>query len=218
MLHRIHRAHAIVAVVAFAIFPAVAQQAPRDPVLRRHVSTPSESTSIDQHVLTLFNSASVHGGIAIVSDQCREPLEQFPEFDGDLEEALQRLASTGHHLHWLQVGDGLVLYNTASPPALLTVAVRDFHFSRKQALAKSSASLFGTPEVSDKARSLHLVEYGPNLGFAQPLQAETPQDMVTLSNATVVEVLNSIAGNHGVWLYKESRCEANVMSLNWPVR
>jgi len=218
MLHRIHRAHAIVAVVAFAIFPAVAQQAPREPVLRRHVSTPSESTSIDQHVLTLFNSASVHGGIAIVSDQCREPLEQFPEFDGDLEEALQRLASTGHHLHWLQVGDGLVLYNTPSPPALLTVAVRDFHFSRKQALARSSASLFGTPEVSDKARSLHLVEYGPNLGFAQPLQAETPQDMVTLSNATVVEALNSIAGDHGVWLYKESRCDVNVMSLNWPVR
>gem|GEM_PF-6208457 len=35
---------------------------------------------------------------------------------------------------------------------------------------------------------------------------------------TVVEALISIAGNRGVWLYKESRCEKNVMSLSWPVR
>jgi hypothetical protein len=160
MLSRIYGAYAIMA-VALAIFTALAQEAPKESALKRHVSAPKESAPIAQHVLTLFSSAGVHGGIAIVSDQCREPLEEFPEFDGDLEEALQRLVSTGHHFHWLQVGDGLVLYNTASPPALLTVAVRDFHFSRKQALAKSSASLFGTPEVSDKARSLRLVEYGP---------------------------------------------------------
>jgi hypothetical protein len=101
---------------------------------------------------------------------------------------------------------------------LLTVAVREFHFSRKQALAKSSADLLDVPEVSDKARSLHLVEYGPDLGFAGPRQPETPQDIVTLNNATVVEALSSIAGNHGVWLYRESRCEKNLMSLNWPVR
>lgn len=182
-----HRASAMAAIVALAVLPILAQETTKDSALRRHLLTPAESATIAEHVLTLFTKASVHGGIAIVNGQCQEPSEEFPKFDGDLEEAMQRLASTGHEIHWLQLGEQLFVYNTPSPPALLTVAVREFHFSRKQALAKSSADLLDAPEVNDKARSLHLVEYGPDLGFAGPRQAETPQDIVALSNATVVD-------------------------------
>lgn len=218
MFSRTGLAYAAVALVVLATLPALAQEAAKNSALSRDVSIPAESASIAQHVLHLLHSASVHGGIAIVNEQCREPLEQFPEFEGDLGQALQRLASTDHQLHWLQVADGLVVYSTPAPPPLLMVAMREFQFSRKQPLARSSANLFGAPEVSDKARSLHLVEYGANLGFAQPEQPETPQDIVTLTNVNVLEALTSIAGDHGIWLYKESRCETNLMSLNWPVR
>jgi hypothetical protein len=184
--------------------------------LEKPVAAPAEFVSIGQRVLTLFSKAGIHGGIAMVSDQCPEPPEQFPEFQGNVEGALRTLVGTGHELHWLQVKGGLIVYNTSPLPQLLTVTVREFRFSRKQAPVTSSASLFDRPEVVEKKRNLHLVEYGPNLAFAHPQERTTTQDMVTLSDATVMDALNSIGGNHGIWFYRESRCQTNLVTLNWP--
>jgi hypothetical protein len=218
MLNRISlRCVASVAVVCLFL-PAFAEGAAKTPLLNRRVSISTESSSVTQYLLTLFNKAGIHGGVAIVNEQCQEAVEQFPEFEGDLRGALEKLASTGHDLHWLEVGDSLVVHNTPSPPPILMVVVRQFQFSRKEALTKSSSNLLDAPEVSAKVQSLHLVERGPELGFAQLQQPTTPQDIVTLTNTTVIDALNNMAGNHAVWLYKESRCERNIMSLNWPVR
>jgi hypothetical protein len=211
------RARTAIAVFAIALLPALAQKAERGGPLEKPFIAPAEFVSIGQRVLTLFNRAGMHGGIAIVSEQCTEPTEQFPEFQGNIEGALQTLVRTGHELHWLQVNDGLIVYNTPGLPQLLTVTVREFRFSRKQALVTSSASLFNKPEVTETERSLHLVEYGPNLGFARPQERATIQDMVSLSDTTVMDALNRIADNHGVWFYRESRCQTNLVTLNWPI-
>jgi hypothetical protein len=74
------RARTAIAVFAIALLPALAQKAERGGPLEKPFIAPAEFVSIGQRVLTLFNRAGMHGGIAIVSEQCTEPTEQFPEF------------------------------------------------------------------------------------------------------------------------------------------
>jgi hypothetical protein len=205
-------------IVGLLILPTFGADHARVPPLKKPVSIPADSASISQYLVVLFQNAGIHGGIAVVNQRCEETPEAMPEFKGDVQGALEKLVSTGHEVHWSQVGDSLVVHNMPSPPTLLTVVVHEFRFSRKEPLTKSSSGLLDTPEVSDKVRSLRLVERGPEFGFAAFPQLSTAQDMVTLTDKTVLDALNSIAGNHAVWLYKESWCDKNVMSVNWPVR
>ncbi len=190
---------------------------PKSP-LKRPVSVAAEETPLSNYLLTVFRGAVISGGIAIVNDGCEQASEKFPEFRGNVQDALEKLASTGHQLSWFQTGDGLVVHNGPSVPPLLRSVVREFQFSRKEPMNKASSALFDAPEVSDQLRALHLIVYGPELGFAQLPQPSTPQDIVTLTNTTVLDALNKIAGGRAVWLYKESNCERNVMSLSWPIR
>lgn len=186
--------------------------------LRRPVAVSARNGSLSDYLLALFRSAGASGGLAIVNNQCLEVRAAFPEFKGTVQDALENLSSAGHELHWSLAGDGLVVYNTPSTPPLLAVRVHEFRFSHNEPLTKASTGLFDAPEAREKAKELHLTEYGPELGFAQLRRPDTPQDIVVLTDATVLEALNRIAGNHAVWLYKESRCESNVISLNWPIR
>jgi len=205
------------AVIGFLGLPTAGTEAAVPP-LKRHLSIPARGGSLSDYLLAIFTSAGIRGGIALVYDQCAESSEQFPEFTGSVQEALDKLTSTGHHLVWSQAGESLVVYNTPSAPPLLKVVVRKFQFSRKEPLTKASSDLFDAPETRAEGKALHLVEYGPEVGFAQLRQPTSQQDMVTLTNTTVLDALNNIAGNHAIWLYKESRCEKNIMSVNWPVQ
>jgi hypothetical protein len=169
----------------------------------------------------VFRSSGVFGGIAIVNDRCENVQEQLPTFTGTVQAAIEMASHTSHQLHWFLDGEGLVVFNTPSAPSLLNTTVRQFRFSRKEALTKSSSDLFDTPETRDRVKALHLIEYQGELGFAQLQQPTTPQDVVVLANTTVLEALEKMANNHAVWLYKESTCEKGekgVMSLNWPIR
>jgi hypothetical protein len=204
-------------VIMFLSLSGLGADAPA-PLLKRAVSLSAENRSLSDYLLAVFRNAGISGGIAIVNDRCVDVSEQFPEFKGNVQDALEKLASTGHQLRWFQAGESLVVLNTPSAPPMLRVVVREFRFSRKEALTKASSDLFDTPEASNQVRALHLDEYGPEMGFARLRQPSTPPDIVSLTNTTVLDALNKIADGHAVWLYKESRCERNVMSLNWPVR
>jgi hypothetical protein len=135
---------------------------------------------------------------------------QLPEFEGIVQEALENLASVGHRVHWVEEGEGLVVYNTPSVPPVLGTVVREFQFSRKDPLTMFSSTLFDAPESRDQVKALHLIEYGPELGFAQLQQPSTPEDIVSLANTTVLNALNQIAGNRAVCLYNESTCEKRI--------
>jgi len=135
-----------------------------------------------------------------------------------VEGALQKLSSSGHRIDWSQSSGHLVIRDTPSTPSVLKVLVREFRFSAKEPLTKASSNLLGTAEAQHEIQALHLVEYGPELGFAQVQQPNTPQDIITLSNVTVLDALNAIAGTRAVWLYKQSSCTRSLVSLNWPIR
>jgi hypothetical protein len=123
------------------------------PPLKRPVSVSAENESLSDYVLAAFTSAGISGGIAIVNDRCVDASEQFPEFKGSAQDALEKLASTGHQLRWFQAGESLVVHNTPSAPPLLKVVVREFHFSRKEALTKASSDLFDAAEARDQVRA-----------------------------------------------------------------
>jgi hypothetical protein len=192
------------------------------PPLERPVTVFSYSGSLPDYLLGVFRIGGIPGGIAIVNDRCEDILvQQLPEINGTVQEALEKVASTGHQLHWLQDGERLVVYNTPSAPRVLATVVRKFKFSRQDPLTLASSTLFDTPEARDQVKALHLIEYGPELGFAQLPPPRTRRDVVSLANTTVLNALNQIAGDHAVWLYNESTCEKGkkgVMSLNWPTR
>jgi hypothetical protein len=198
--------------------PALGADAPGPP-LGRNVSVPAEKTSLSDLLLTVFRNAGISGGIVIVNDGCAETREQFPELRGNVQEVLERLASSaGHRLRWFLVGNSFVVDSSLSPPPLLRTVVRRFEFSRKEPITKSSSALLDAPEVTDQLKALKLVVYGPELGFARLRQPNTPQDIVNLTNTTVLDALNKIADGRAAWLYTESRCERKVMSLSWPIR
>jgi hypothetical protein len=202
--------------VPFLGMPCVCAEVPSP--LGRPVSVSAMNSSLSDYLLAILRSAGVSGGIAIVNDSCEGASEQFPEFKGNVQDALERLAAAGHHIAWSRAGGSLVIHNTTSVPTMLRVMVREFKFSRKESLAKASSTLLDTPEARDEAKALRLIEYGPELGFAKLQQPSMPSDIATFANITVLDALNEIAGGHAVWLYKESRCERNIMSLSWPVR
>ncbi|SRR5579883_553036 len=188
------------------------------PPLNRPVSVSLQNGSLAEYLLAIFKSGHLSGGIAVINDRCEDASDQFPEFNGNVKGAFEKLATMGHQVHWLQAGDNLVVNNTKSPPSLLKVVVHEFRFSRNEPLSKATSDLLDTPEASAKIKELQLKAYGPELGFAQMHRPGTPQDTVTLSDTTVLDALNKIAAGHAVWLYKESRCGENVISLNWPVK
>lgn len=186
--------------------------------LKRPVLAPEEYSPLSDHLLMLFKNAGVSGGIAIVNDQCSDTSGRFPQFKGNLQGALESLVSAGYPVRWRETEGIVFVGNTLFPPRLLETSVHEFKFSRKDSLIKASSALLDAPETREALRSLRLVEYGPELGFAQPRQPDNAGDFVYLANTTVLSALNKIGGKHSVWLYKESRCERNVISLNWPVR
>lgn len=204
-------------VVALLVRPVFAQD-PSPTLVKKTVTIQAQTASLSEYLLTVFRGANIRGGISVVSEHCPEAAEEMPEFSGEVEGVLKRLVSTGHPLQWFQMGDNLIVLNTPSPPPILTVEVREFRFSRKEPLTKSASGLFDTPEVAATVRDLGLVEYGPELGFAALHQPGTPANMVVLRNTKVLDALNGIGGGDAVWLYKESKCQRNVFSLNWPIR
>jgi hypothetical protein len=215
---RLGRKIMLAEVVALLLgFPALRAQEVSD-ALKRPVSVPEEYSPLSDHLLMLFKSAGVSGGIAIVNEQCGDASGRFPQFKGSLQGALESLVSGGYHVQWRETEGILFVGNTPLPPQLLETYVNEFRFSRKDSLVKASSTLLDEPEAREALRSLRLTEYGPELGFAQPRQPDGPGDSVYLTNATVLSALNKIGGGHSVWLYKESKCERNIVSLNWPVR
>ena len=188
------------------------------PPLKRSVTIAAETGSLSNYLQTIFSSAGISGGIAIVNNQCEDRTENFPEFRGTVQGAFERLATTGHQLHWFDAGGSVVVQNTPAPPLLLKVKVREFQFSRKEPLTKVSSALLDAPEARKQIKELRLVERGPELGFARPQEPTTPQDIVTLTDTSVLDALNAIAGHQAVWLYKESACSRHEVSLNWVVR
>jgi hypothetical protein len=150
--------------LSFVIFVAVSLSLPTfgadgpAPVLQRPVVVSLESDSLSEYLLAVFRSSGVFGGIAIVNDRCENVQEQLPTFKGTVQAALEMASHTGHQLHWLLDGEGLVVFNTPSAPSLLSTTVRQFRFSRKEALTKSSSDLFDIPETKDRAKALHLIE------------------------------------------------------------
>jgi hypothetical protein len=207
----------ITGIAAGFVLPAFASGGQPQP-LRQSVALPAEQVPLSQYLLDIFKSAKIFGGVVITAEKCEEMPEEFPEFSGTVEGILKRLSANGHQLDWSQSGRHLVVRNTPSTPPVLKVQVHEFRFSAKEPLTKVSSNLFGTVEVQHETQALHLVEYGPELGFAQVHQPNTPEDMITLSNVTVLDALNAIAGSHAVWLYKQSSCARTLMSLNWPIR
>lgn len=221
MLNRdTRRALVILEFVISFITPALAQKLSGQ-LLTRSVSLPAEYASISEHLVTIFKSAAISGGIALVNNDCTpEAKEHFSEFKGSVHDALATLVplNGGHQLHWREGAGTLVIYNSSGPPPLLTVIVAEFRFSRKEPLSKTSSALLDIPEVANEASKLNIIEYGPELGFAQLPARTTAADTVTVTNVSVLDILNKIAMPHAVWLYKQSQCERNIVSLNWPIR
>jgi hypothetical protein len=186
--------------------------------LRRPVSVPAQRTPLSGYLLDVFRNAKLSGGIVIVADDCEEQPQMFPEFKGTVKEVLDRLASMDKRLNWSELGEQLVVRNTSSIPPVLKVTLHEFRFSRKDPLTRISSNLLGSPEVQDEIRTLHLVERGPEFGFAQFSAPSTEKDNIILKSTTVLDALNSAAGDRSVWFYRQSNCERNEISLNWPIR
>ena len=145
------------------------------PPLKRPVTVVSYSGSLSDYLVGVFRSSGIPGGIAIVNDGCEDILiQKLPDVKGSVQEALEIVVSTGHQLHWFEDGERLVVYNTPFAPSVLGTVVREFKFSRQDALTLASSTLFDKPEARDQAKALHLPEYGPELGFAQLPPPMTP--------------------------------------------
>lgn len=216
MLRRIPEI-ALMGVITMLLWsPAIADGPPLP--LERPVSVAGGNGPLSEYLIAIFKSAGIFGGVAIVNDKCEDLSGRYPEFKGTVQGALEKLTSTGYPIRWLQTDGVLVVRNTPSLPPLLASAVQEFRFSRKESLARLSSALLDSPGARKTATDFQLVEYGPELGFAQTGQPTTPSDIVTLTNTTVLDALNKIGSNRGVWLYKESRCGRNLMSVNWPIR
>ena len=178
----------------------------------------NDHEGFDQHFTVKLDSSHSYGLSMVNHGKCEETPEHFPEFRGTVKAVLQRLSASGHVLDWNESGEHLVIRNTSSTPTVLKVLVREFRFSTNEPLTKASSNLLGRTEVQHEMQAARLVEYGPELGFAQVQKPSTPKDMITLSNVTVLEVLNTLAGARAVWLYKQSSCARSLVSLNWPIR
>ncbi len=204
----------IVSCLSSLAFGAPPVQKPLD----SHVSVAPVNGTLSEYLIDLFKSASLAGGVAVVNENCAESSGTFPEFTGSMRGALESLVSLGYSVHWLELDGTLVVHSTTLLPPFLESPVQEFRFSRKDSLIAVSSALLDLPGPRETALKLHLVQYGPEIGFARLKHPTAPTDVVTLTNTTVLHALNSISGEHGVWLYKESKCDRRIMSLNWPLR
>jgi hypothetical protein len=65
--------------------------------------------------------------------------------DYTISNQLEIVVSTGHQLHWFEDGERLVVYNTPSAPSVLGTVVREFKFSRQDALTLASSTFKPSP-------------------------------------------------------------------------
>jgi hypothetical protein len=179
------------------------------------LTMPAQEQIAHRYVAHVLLTAGVRGGLEQKDNGCALVKQEYPEFHGSIQEALQFIRSSGGAQYiGVQRGQALFIRSVPQTESLLDTRISRFSFKPNEDPLAIQGKLFNLPEVRKRAQELKLEERPPEGGFSQRPGKE-PAEQIKIEGVSLREALERItlAHNHPLlWSYWEYSCNGKVYS------
>jgi hypothetical protein len=208
-------------VASASLFSPNIRGVPSEDLSQKLVTAPAADAVPDYYAGNLLVAAGIRGGVEEKDETCSSSVKHsYAEFRGTIRDALESVHSpNGSAYKWKQIDNALFIQMVSQEKSLLDVTINKFSFDAEDDPIRIQMSLFGLPEVRERAQELRLRERGPEIGFTQPHRKKPAKAPIRLEHITLRAALERITLTHKhqlIWTYWQYRCgQTSYSQFNW---